>query len=69
MFEDEKNEKKRPNSKQISFVSFVVIVVESRNRESLLLSPHSERIRHAVDVVEPGSDQRDLQDPPIVEAG
>ena len=29
---------------------------------------HAERVRHAVDVVEPGGDQGDLQDPPVVEA-
>lgn len=33
------------------------------------LSSHSERVRDAIDVVEPGRDQRDLQDALVVEPG
>ena len=33
------------------------------------IPPYSQRIGHAVDVVEPGGDQRDLEDGAIVEAG
>ena len=36
---------------------------------SPLLSSHSQRVRHAVDVVEPRGDQRDLENRSVVETG
>ena len=38
------------------------------NRGDFLLPPHSQCICHAIDVVEPRGDQRDLQNAPIIEA-
>jgi len=33
-----------------------------------LFPPHPQRVRHAIDVVEPGSDQRDLQNSLIIKS-
>ena len=33
-----------------------------------LLSPHTQRVGYAVDIVKPGSKQRDLEDGPVVKA-
>ena len=38
-------------------------------RSLLLLSPHSQRIRDSVDLVEPRCNQRDLQNPLILKPG
>jgi hypothetical protein len=49
------------------------LVAERGERKSetyeALLSAHSQRVGHAIDVVEPRRDQRDLQNPAIVESG
>jgi enediyne biosynthesis protein E5 len=45
----------------------VELASPAAHRPSRSAPPHAERVRHAVDVVEPGRDQRDLQDPAIVE--
>jgi hypothetical protein len=45
-------------------------VKENKNRRlnALLIAPYSQSIRYTIDVVEPGRDQRDLQDSFVIEA-
>src|SRR5580704_18664250 len=42
--------------------------VKERGRTMHLFPPHPQRVRHAIDVVEPGSDQRDLQNSLIIKS-